>query len=202
MSNLRFMKSSVPSLAPILRSDTQGRMLAELLIDPSRELSLSDLAGRVGASVATVAREVDRAETAEILASRRVGTVRLVRADTSNPLREPLTQLIAATYGAPAIIAAAFSEIPEMERLYLFGSWAARYEGQPGPTPRDIDVLLIGRPDRERAYEAADEAEQRLGLPVQVTFRTPQQWACEDDPFIVEVKSRPLLPVLRQDDPR
>ena len=194
------MKSSVPSLAPILRSDTQGRMLAELLIDPSRELSLSDLAGRVGASVATVAREVDRAETAEILTSRRVGTVRLVRADTSNPLREPLTQLIAATYGAPAIIAAAFSEVPAVERLYLFGSWAARYRGQPGPTPRDIDVLLIGRPDRERAYEAADEAEHRLGLPVQVTFRTPQQWAREDDPFIVEVKSRPLLPLLHQDD--
>jgi predicted nucleotidyltransferase len=194
------MKSSVPSLAPILRSDTQGRLLAELLIDPSRELSLSDLAGRVGASVATVAREVDRAETAEILTSRRVGTVRLVRADTSNPLREPLRQLIAATYGAPAIIAAAFSEVPAIERLYLFGSWAARYEGQPGPTPRDIDVLLIGRADRERAYEAADEAEDQLGLPVQVTFRTPQQWAGEDDPFIVEVKSRPLLPLLHQDD--
>lgn len=192
------MQRVLPSLAPILRSDVQGRILAELLIDPSRELSPSDLARRVGVSSSTVSREIDRAELARIVASRRVGNVRLVRADTDNPLHLPLKQLVLASYGAPAIIADEFGAIKGIEYLYLFGSWAARYAGQPGPAPRDIDVLVIGRPDREQVYEAAERAERRLTLVVQVAFRTPQQWA-EKDPFIHEVKSRPLVLVLSQE---
>jgi hypothetical protein len=183
----------------MLRSDVQGRILAELLIDPSRELSSADLARRVGVSSATVSREIDRAELASIVTSRRVGNLRLVRADTDNPLHLPLRQLILASYGAPAVIAEEFGGIEGIEHLYLFGSWAARYEGERGPAPRDIDVLVIGRVDREQAYEAADRAEQRLTLPVQVTLRTPRQWAEQKDPFIVEVRSRPLVPVLGPD---
>jgi predicted nucleotidyltransferase len=194
------MQRAIPSLAPILRSDLQGRVLAELLIDPSRELSSADLARRAGVSSSTVSREVDRAELAGIVTSRRVGNLRLVRADTDNPLHLPLRQLIVASYGAPAVIADEFGALEGIEHVYLFGSWAARYEGEPGPAPRDIDVLIIGRVDREQAYEAAERAERRLTLPVQVTFRTPQQWAQEKDPFIVELKSRPLVPVLGQQD--
>lgn len=190
------MQRAIPSLAPILRSDVQGRILAELLIDPSRELSSADLARRLGVSSSTVSREIDRAELANIVTTRRVGNVRLVRADADNPLHSPLKQLVLATYGAPAVIADEFGAIEGIEHLYLFGSWAARYEGQPGPAPRDIDVLLIGHVDRERVYDAAERAERRLTLMVQVTFRTPRQWADGKDPFIVEVKSRPLVPVL------
>jgi predicted nucleotidyltransferase len=194
------MQRVIPSLAPILRSDLQGRILAELLIDPSRELSSADLVRRIGVSSSTVSREVDRAELAGIVTSRRVGNLRLIRADTDNPLHLPLRQLILATYGAPAVIADEFSAVEGIEHVYLFGSWAARYEGEPGPAPRDIDVLVIGRVDREQAYEAAERAERQLTLLVQVTFRTSQQWVQAKDPFIAEVKSRPLVPVLGQED--
>jgi DNA-binding transcriptional ArsR family regulator len=190
------MQRAIPSLAPILRSDVQGRILAELLIDPSRELSAADLARSIGASPSTVSREIDRAELAGIVTTRRVGNLRLVRADTDNPLLTPMRQLVLATYGAPAVIAEEFGDLRGIEQLYLFGSWAARYSGELGPAPRDIDVLVIGRVDREQVYEAAERAEPRLTLGVQVTFRTPQQWAEEKDPFIAEVKSRPLIQVL------
>lgn len=193
------MQRAIPSLAPILRSDVQGRILAELLIDPSRELSPTDLARRIGVSPSTVSREIDHAELANIVTSRRVGNVRLVRANTDNPLHLPLKQLVLASYGAPTVIADEFGAIEGIEYLYLFGSWAARYEGQPGPAPRDVDVLVIGRADREQVYEAAERAERRLTLAVQAVFRTPEQWAEEKDPFIVEVKSRPLVPVLSQE---
>jgi predicted nucleotidyltransferase len=193
------MQRVIPSLAPILRSDAQGRILAELLIDPARELSSADLARRVGVSSATVSREIDRAELASIVTTRRVGNLRVVRADTDNPLHAPLRQIIAATYGAPAVIAEEFSGLDGIDQLYLFGSWAARYDGEAGPAPRDIDVLVIGRVDREQVYEAAERAERRLTLGVQVTFRTPRQWADEKDPFIVQVKSRPLIRVLTRE---
>jgi predicted nucleotidyltransferase len=196
------VKKSGLSLAPILRSDTQGRILAQLLIDPTRELSVSDLARRTGASVATVTRELERAEAARVISSRRIGNARVARANTSHLLYEPLSRLITATYGPPAVIAEGFAKLPGVDEVYLFGSWAARYERQPGSAPNDIDVLVVGRPDRNQVYEAAEEAERRLAYPVQVVFRTPEQWADESDPFIAEVKSRPLLPILsRETDP-
>ena len=61
------MKVPVPSLAPILRSDAQGRILARLLADPDASHSLSDLAAWSKTSMPAVSREVRRAEQAGIL---------------------------------------------------------------------------------------------------------------------------------------
>lgn len=82
----------------------------------------------------------------------------------------------------------------------MFGSWAARYLGQPGRAPNDIDVLVIGSPDRDAVDDAADRAERRIGLPVQATVRTRAQWDAERESFIKEVRSRPLVLVLVGDD--
>jgi DNA-binding transcriptional ArsR family regulator len=194
------MKTSPSSLAPILRSDTQGRILAAIMANPETEYSLTDLAARVGTSQPTVLREIDRAEQAGIVRTRRIGKSRLVRAEPTHRLYQPLAQIVLTTYGPPAVIAKALATVPGVEKAYLFGSWAARYLGTPGRWPNDIDVLVIGSPDRGRLYEAAGRAEQQLGVPVQMTVRSPSQW--EDrrdvdsgDTFIVEVKSRPLVEI-------
>jgi hypothetical protein len=49
---------------------------------------------------------------------------------------------------------------------------AARHSGEPGLRPvGDIDVLVLGEPDRDRLYEAISAAERRLGRQVQATVR-------------------------------
>jgi hypothetical protein len=45
-------------------------------------------------------------------------------------------------------------------------------------------------------YEAGERVEKRLRLPVQVTIRTAEQWARPDDPFLAEVRRRPLVSLL------
>lgn len=55
---------------------------------------------------------------------------------------------------------------------YVYGSWAARYEGRAGPWPvGDIDVLILGDPDRDQLYTALSDVEKRRGRPVQATIR-------------------------------
>src|SRR5438132_254310 len=103
------MKALAPSLAPILRSDTQGRILARLLANPDAEYTLTDLAEGAGTSFPTVQREVNRAERAGIVTVRRVGPARLVRANTVHVLFAPLRQLILATYGPPVVVARQFA---------------------------------------------------------------------------------------------
>ena len=194
------MKVPVPSLAPILRSDTQGRILARLFVDPAKSYNLTELVKWAGSSMPTVQREIGRAEQAGIVTTQKVGPTRLVRANPDHPLFTPLGQIVAATYGPPAVIAREFEGIDGAQAVAVFGSWAARYLGQPGRAPNDIDVLVIGAPDRNAVDDAAERAERAIGLPVQATVRSCAQWSAARDSFIQEVKSRPLVVVLAEDD--
>jgi hypothetical protein len=72
---------------------------------------------------------------------RRVGNVRLLRAATDTPLSRPLTDLLAVTYGPLPVLTDALAAVPGVERAFIYGSWAARYRGEPGPVPDDVDVL-------------------------------------------------------------
>jgi predicted nucleotidyltransferase len=196
------MKPPAPSLAPILRSDTQGRILARVLIDPSRGYSLSDLVRLADSSMPTVQREIDRAERAGIVTTAKVGPTRVVRANVDHPLHAAVSQLVLATYGPPALVAAEFEPIESALAVLLFGSWAARFRGEPGRSPNDVDVLVIGSPDRDAVDEAAERAEQIIGLPVQATVRSRSQWRAARDPFIQQVRARPLVVVLVDDGDR
>ncbi|WP_334143535.1 winged helix-turn-helix domain-containing protein [Rhabdothermincola sp.] len=183
----------------MLRSETQGRLLARILADPAKEYNLTELVEWTGSSMPTVSREVDRAEQAGIVTSRKVGPTRLVRANPDHPLYPAVRQLILGTYGPPAVIAETFADLAGAEAVVLFGSWAARFLGRPGRAPNDIDVLVIGEVDLDAMHDAADAAEHQIGLPVQVTARTRQAWLDADESFIREVRSRPIVPVLVDD---
>lgn len=117
------MRTAAPPLLPIFRSKLQGDLLGIVLFDTDREQSLTGLAEMIGGSVAAVQREVDRLEEAGVVASRRVGRTRLVSADRSSPIREPLTELVLRTFGPPQVIAEEFEDLEGVDAAYLFGSW-------------------------------------------------------------------------------
>ena len=148
----------------------------------------------------TVLREVRRAEQAGILVTEKVGPVRLVRARSDHPLYEAVSRIILATYGPPIIVAEEFADLEGADAVLLFGSWGARYSGEPGRAPNDVDVLVIGSADRDVVDDAARRAEQRIGLPVQATVRTRSQWESGWESFIREIKARPLVVVLVNDE--
>lgn len=194
------MKVAASSLAPILRSDTQGRILARLFADPSTGHNLSELTEWADSSMPTVQREVGRAEQAGIVTTEKIGPTRLVKANPNHPLFSAISQIVLSTYGPPLIVAREFRDIAGARAVILFGSWAARYVGEPGPAPNDIDVLIIGSADRDAIDDAAERAERTIGLPVQATVRSRSQWSSARDSFLREVKRRPFVVVLADVD--
>ncbi|MHB1596152.1 MAG: hypothetical protein ACYCO9_18150 [Streptosporangiaceae bacterium] len=189
------MQTQAPPLLPLLRSRLQAELLTVVLLSPGREWTLTDLAGRVGASVSSAQREVARAEQAGVVRSRRLGNTRLVTVADS-PLTGPLTELLLRSFGPRQVLADALAGLDGIEAAYLFGSWAARYAGQEGRAPADLDVLVIGRPDRDELDEVAQRAGARLAREVNVTIRTAQWWHEGGDAFHTEVTRRPLVPIL------
>jgi DNA-binding transcriptional ArsR family regulator len=190
------MRSDAPQLLPVLRSQHQADLLTLLLLHPGDEHTIADLARRLTIPQSTVSQEVRRLADAGILAVRPAGRSRLVSANQSSRLTGPLTELLTFTYGPHVVVADEFSDVEDVELVVIFGSWAARYHGLRGEPPNDIDVLVVGTPDRVAMYAAAEHAEARLGRPVNPTVCAPAQWAHATEPFIQEIKSRPYVTVI------
>ena len=187
-------RTPAPSLLPILRSQQQAEILAFLLGDPELELSLTEIASRTGAPHPSVHREIQRAKVAGLVTSRKIGNTRLVRANTESPYYAGLADVLTRAFGVPAVIADALRDLDGVEEAFLYGSWAARHAGETGVRPvGDIDVLVIGEPDRDALYAALAGAEKRLGRPVQATIREPGWIASGEGSFHDTVSSRPLL---------
>ena len=166
-----------------------------LMLHPGQEFGVSNLAKRLEVPLSTLHREVVRLDAAGLITSRTLGRNRLVRANTSHPAAPALTQLLEVTFGPKAVVAEEFA-IPEAEQVLIFGSWAARYSGEVGPPPHDIDVLVIGKVDRADLYDAADRAQARLGLQVNPAVRTSQQWEDPADPLVVQIRASHFTVVL------
>lgn len=183
-----------PSLLPILRSQQQGEILALLLGDPALELSLTEIATRTGAPQPSVHREIERSERAGLVMTRKVGNTRLARASTDSPYYAGLSEVLTRAFGVPAVLVETLSPITGISAAYIYGSWAARHQGHTGQRPvGDIDVLILGTPDRDRLYSALGDAEQRLGRPVQATIRTADWLESGTGAFHDTVTSRPIM---------
>ena len=183
-----------PSLLPIFRSQQQAELLALLLGDPELELSLTELADRAGMPYPSVHREIERAEAAGLVTSRKVGNTRLVRADTESPYYEGLSSVLVRAFGVPALLAATLRAVDSVTDAYIFGSWAARHAGLTGERPvADIDLLVLGTPDRDALYSAIDLAAPRLARPVQITIRPAGWLESGDGTFHDTVVGRPMV---------
>lgn len=185
------MSSSPPALSPIFRSDAQARILAWLLLAPDREQPISSLAPVAGVAQPNALREVNRLVQSGLLRERRAGNTRLVAANTESPYFEPLVQILGLAYGPGHTVPEELADVPGIDRVVIVGSWAQRFYGEPGPPPRDVDVVVIGAPDSRALRRANARLEEKLGVPVQLTVVSPEEWEQQSSGFIQDVRSHP-----------
>ena len=179
----------------VFRSQVQGELLSRVLL-ADEAVTIADLARELGAPLPTVAREVNRLGQAGLLTVVRQGRARLVTANDANPAVAPLRDLVAVAFGPRFVVAEEFLELAGLAELSIFGSWAARYGGERGPVPGDVDVLVIGAVDRDEVFDAADRAARRLHREVNPTVMSVKRWRIPDetaDPFVRELRARPLV---------
>jgi predicted nucleotidyltransferase len=182
-------------LLPILRSRVQGDLLAWCFLHPEREASVTALAHHCNAAVPTVQHEVARLVDGGLLLDRREGNVRLVRANTTTAMARPLTELLMLSYGPRPVLSEAFVDVPGMVSAFIYGSWARRYEGENGPIPDDIDVLVVGTTDLDLLHDIARDVTLILNRDVNIRRVSPSAWKSANDPFLKTVKSGALVQV-------
>lgn len=191
------MRSVAPALFPIFRSQSQAEILAALLLHPEREQTITELSRRLHIPLATVSDEVARFVEAELLTTRRVGRANLLTPNPTHKLIAPLTEIALSTMGPHLVVREAFAEVSGVNEVLIYGSWAARYHGRTGPPPRDLDLLVVGKPDRDDVYTAAVAVEQLIGLPVNPVVASPSRWHDDADPLMADIKAKPTVVVER-----
>ena len=192
---IEYVSQSAPALAPLFRSQQQLRILAELF-GSAEELPIGELAKRAGVAQATASREAARLASHGLVLTRTLGRNTLVSADWRLPWAKDLRSILMQTVGILGRLGGALSGLTSVEAAFVFGSWAARYLGEPGPTPKDIDVLVVGDASLRSVRHACGVVERELRVDVNPIVVDRHRWyEAEPEPFIAEVKSRPLVPV-------
>ncbi len=147
-------------------------------------------------------REVDRLERAGLLVSERVGNTRVVRPDRDAPIYGELAALLRKAFGPKPLLEESLARIRGIRSAAIFGSWARRYHGEPGPLPRDVDVLVVGDADPNEVYDAAREVERRLGLEVNPIIVSEEEWKHQRVGLVRRVQTGPIVELELNGDDR
>lgn len=186
---------SVPDILPLFRSLTQFRVLGELFTHPTLETTVTELAQRIGAPRPSVSRELARLARSGLVVVRKDAQRTFVRGAVDSPVGDDLRSLLDKVYGPHHIIRTALASVPGVTAAYIFGSWAARWQGTPGPVPRDVDLLVIGDAAPDDVWTVAAALSRRLGMEVSPLVRTASEWEADASGFAAVVKSSPLVEV-------
>jgi DNA-binding transcriptional ArsR family regulator len=189
------MRTAPPDLLPLFRSAGQARLLARVFLRANAPAPIAELARELGLDDGGLTREADRLERAGLIRSERVGRSRILRPNPDSPYYSDLFGLLMTAFGPAAVVGPALAGISGVERAYLFGSWAARYTGAEGPPPDDVDVLIVGEADRGAVYRAASALSDVLRREVNPTIVSPERWEAQEDGFVRDVRSSPLVPL-------
>lgn len=187
---------SAPALAPLFRSDQQLAILAVLFADGAADVPIGELARLAGVAKATASREVARLAEHGVVLTHSLGRNTLVTANWDLPWASELRSILVQTVGVLGQLGNALAKVDGVEEAYIFGSWAARYTGEPGPPPRDIDVAVIGNAALRTVRRACRAVEDDLRVEVNPVVIDRGSWeAKKAEPFIAQIKSQALVPI-------
>ncbi len=188
------MRTTVPRLLPILRSEMQVHLLALLLLQPERQWTLQGLVSALDAPQSSVHRELGRAEAAGIVIRDDAARPHRFSAATSDPSYEPLAQLLQRSVGVEGELEAILDR-PDVQAAAIYGSWAS---GNRRPDS-DIDVLVVGDADLAELRKLLRPIGKGSGRRVDLTVLRENEFRellAEHSSFARRVMEGPLKPLV------
>ncbi len=187
------MKTDAPPLLPIFRSDGQARLLAHVYLRSERATTLSALARELDLSHTTLSREADKLERAGLIRSERVGNQRRLHPNEESVYFPALRDLLVRAFGPVPLMERSLRRSDGVEKAFLYGSWAARYLGEAGDAPNDLDLLVVGSPQRSALARIARDLEHQLGYEINPIVVPAEEWEAKKSGFLQSVARGPLV---------
>ncbi len=176
------------------RSRVRDRILLEFFAKPGTSAHVREMARRVKASAPTVGAELAELARLGVLQTNTVGRSLVYSVNERSPLLGEIRALVQKTIGAEGLIAKAFEGLAGVDAVYIFGSYAAGTDR----LGSDVDLLVVGRPDRVALSEKLAPIERTIGRDVNVVTRTEAQVRerrRRGDPFWRQILGKPMIHV-------
>ena len=176
------------------RSRVRERILLEFFTKPGTSAHVREVARRVKSSAPTAGAELAELARLGVLQTQTVGRSLVYSINERSPLLGEVRALVQKTIGIEGLLTKAFEGLPGLEAAYIFGSYAAGTDA----AGSDVDVLLIGRPNRVALSKKLAPVERTIGRDVSVVTKTEAQVRERrrgGDPFWRQVLGKPMVRV-------
>src|SRR3989441_12263760 len=175
------------------RSRVRERILFEFFAKPGTSAHVREMARRVKASAPTVGAELAELARLGVLQTQTVGRSLVYSVNDKSPLLGEIRALVQKTIGIEGLLAKAFEGLAGVDAAYIFGSYAAGTDR----ASSDVDLLVIGRPNRVALSEKLAPVERAIGRDVNVVTKTEAQVRERRgvDAFWRQVLGKPMIHV-------
>lgn len=177
------------------RSAIRRRILALLALNPERRYHLREIARQVGTSAGTASREAKRLEEAGIIERAREGRQVYYQAKQYGVLFESLDSILRRTLGAREALRREIGGLAGVKSAVIFGS----YVSGKMRLNSDIDLLVVGRPDRDELTEVLERVQSEIGRQINEVVMDANELADRrrrGDAFIESIDSGRTIEVL------
>lgn len=185
------------SLADVLFSPVQKRVLALLFGQPGRTFRGAELIALADSGTGAVHRQLVRLVDSGLVTVTRVGNQKHYQANRDSPVFSELHGLVVKTIGLVGPLEEALAPFKDhLRAAFVYGSIAKGTD-----TARsDIDLMVIGENlSYADVYSALQSAEETLQRTIQVSLMTPADWRrklAAGNPFVTKVQAQPKVPVI------
>ena len=113
------------------------------------------------------------------------------------PWAPELRSILLQTVGVVGRLRDALSGVKGVDYAFVYGSWASRFAGEPGPYPNDIDVAVIGEASLRAVRTACRDVEADLRIEVNPIVIDRESWdSPSPEPFVAHIQEQPLAPIM------
>lgn len=184
------------TLSEILFKDYRRRVLGLLLLHPSEQYHVREIARLTGTVAGTLHKELTRLAEAGLLLKRSQGNQVLYQANRDCPVFEELASILRKTSGIVEVLADALAPLADViDAALVFGSVAKGTE----TGGSDVDVLIIGNTGFREAVKALHPTQEILGREVNPKVYHKEEWkkmVNENEAFAREIMAQPKLFVI------
>lgn len=177
------------------RSLIRRRILNLMVAEPDRRRHLSDIARSVDTSAGTASRELRRLMDADLVVRTTEGRQVYYQAKRDSVIFRSVSDIVRNTTGAVQVIRDQLRGLAGLESALIYGSYASGAIR----ADSDIDLLIVGSPDRDALTDRLESASRDIGREVNetvFTFAELESRRRRGDGFIRSIDDGQTIPVL------
>ena len=195
------MRTIKHSLSNALFSKVRQCVLALIYGQPDRSFHTNEIIRLTHSGTGAVQRELEKLTAVGLITVRSIGNQKHYSANCSSPLFTELRSIVLKTFGLADVLREALAPISSQIHIaFIYGSMAK----QEDTATSDIDLMLVGdNLTYADVFKLLEEAQGKLGRPINPTFYSPTEWTRKhqaNNHFVARIVKQPKIFLIGTED--